>query len=126
MDNIQGFTLEADKVYYAGFFDGEGHCNIRNNKAPNGKIYPILHVSIGQKNRKPLDYLASIFGGNIYLYEAKAFHQWSIVGTRAKKFLIQVRPYLKVRCDQVDTAMAAFQEHQTRMDENARLRSQTV
>lgn len=129
IDSIVGFTDILDTVYYAGFFDGEGTVHLRQNKAPNGKVYPVLHVNIGQSDRRVLDYLQAIWGGNIYVYKpaehrkmTKEFFQWSIVGTRAHKFILQVRPYLKVRDLVADEALRAYQDHLARMEDNVRER----
>ena len=106
---VKGFSTPEECAYTAGFFDGEGHCNNRASKAPNGKVYISLHVTIGQKNRAPLEWLQKFWGGNIYLYEAKQFSQWSITGTRARKFLSQIRPYTIVKCNQIDQAVIAWE-----------------
>lgn len=116
-NDIPGFLTELDTVYAADFFDGEGHINCRKNKGPNGKIYLALHISIGQSQREVLEWFAAIFGGNIYEYKAegkktKVFWQWSIVGTRARKFARQIRPYCKVKMLQIDTAVNAWENRE--------------
>lgn len=96
--SITGFTSELDRAYAAGFFDGEGHVNFR----------PYIHVQIGQKDDRPLKWLQSAFEGNIYVYkneQNKGFSQWSIVGTRAQVFLMQIQPYLRVKDLQVKNAL---------------------
>jgi hypothetical protein len=118
-NTVRGFQSDTDAAYAAGFFDGEGHVNFRKNRNKNGKIYTMLHVNIGQTSFPVLDWLKEYFGGSIYQYDAgtgtegskrtKTFWQWSIVGTRAKLFLKQIRPFLKVKHDQVDERLSVWE-----------------
>ena len=110
---IIGFEAAIDRAYAAGFFDADGHANLRWNKSPNknsDKRYPMLHISIGQKDPAILDWHQRHFGGNIYMYDPArnkrptVFHQWSIVGTRAYVYYLQLRPYLRCKRKQLDDA----------------------
>lgn len=112
-NEVTGFETVADRAYAAGFFDADGHANLRWNKSPNknsDKRYPMLHISIGQKDPTILGWHQDHFGGNIYTYDPaknkrpNVFHQWSIVGTRAYVYYLQLRPYLKGRLRQLEDA----------------------
>ena len=108
---FKGFDSPEDIAYAAGFFDGEGHCNTRIQKANNGKEYTIIHVSIGQNTPEVLEWFISFWGGNLYTYKTKGAHQWTIVGTRATAFLNQILPYCKVKTAQIQETMLAHQEN---------------
>lgn len=117
---IKGFQSDIDCAYAAGFFDGEGHINVRINTGSNKKKYKALHVNIGQSTIEVLEWLQHYYGGNIYHYPAgknkhrkNDFWQWSIVGTRAWKFVQQIKPHLKVKQEQVRNAVI---EWETRHD----------
>lgn len=111
LDEIRSMP-EIELAWIAGFFDGEGHTNVRINKL-NGRLFKTVHVSVGQQCEEVIKYLKECYGGNIYMYakERKAslnkdFYQWSIVGTRAVKFLHDIYPYLRVKKEQVDNVIA--------------------
>lgn len=108
--DVRQFQTQEDCAYAAGFFDGEGHANVRDNGG-----YKALHISIGQTSLPVLEWFREFYGGNIYEYKREAqstlkpFWQWSIVGTRAKLFIKQVRPFLKVKVEQVDKALTNWE-----------------
>lgn len=109
--DVKQFQTQEDCAYAAGFFDGEGHIGIRMNGP-----YKSLHISIGQTSLPVLEWFQEFYGGNIYEYKngtrggSKPFWQWSIVGTRARIFVKQIRPFLRVKHDQADTAVRKWEE----------------
>lgn len=109
---IKGFDTAIQKAYAAGFFDGEGTVNFRDNRAPNGKIYKTIHVSIGQTSRPVLEWIQQYYDGYIYEYnkeERKTFWQWSIVGTRASIFLKHIHEFTIVKHLKISEALSAWE-----------------
>jgi len=99
---------EFDKVYTAGFFDGDGCVSIlKHNRDGASTIYS-LHVSIRQKRRTHLDklrekwdFLGSIHE-NRYKYRT---YEWVIRSAKAEKFLRSILPYAQIKKDQIEIAL---------------------
>lgn len=103
----------AELAYIAGFFDGEGSVTIHENSkpSPRGKApNHTLQVSIGNTDPVVLMWIQSIFGGglgfrrNVRENERK-FAQWVIRAASALPFLEAIRPFLRMKCDQVAIAI---------------------
>ena len=96
---------EYRKAYFAGFFDGEGCISLVRGG-------PTIAVAVVQVDRAPLDLLSSTYGGKVNLHgkPAKESHQqayrWQVYGSRARVFLEDVRPYLIVKAEKTDEALA--------------------
>ncbi len=108
ISTIPRFSTDIERAYAAGFFDGEGHANFRSNGRDGS--FRIVHAQIGQNTREILEWFQKYYGGGIYTYKSgkhKGAHQWSIVGTRACVFLMDIRPFLTVKRTQVDPIIAA-------------------
>ena len=100
-------------AWAAGFFDGEGSINIvRQKKAkPLETVHHALLVSVSQVDPRPLQYLQENFGGSIYTRkfkkaEWKIAHNWAIRSQQAEDFLRTIRPYARVKGEQIDIALA--------------------
>lgn len=96
----------------AGFFDGEGSVNIVNNRNQvSGRNYHTLHVNVTQVDPRPLLEIRERWGGNICLRQpstprAKGAFCWSIRSAGAEKFLRDIRPWARVKGEQIDIALA--------------------
>lgn len=110
----------ADEAYAAGFFDGEGNITIavnRNVRGARGDIYN-MRVGASQNNPAPLLWLRDRWGGTIHAMKRRTdtgniTHQWWIFARSAEKFLTAVRPYLIVKAERADIALA-FQSEKYR------------
>jgi hypothetical protein len=101
-------------AYLAGFFDGEGSISIIRRK-PHGHV---LHVDVGQIDRRPLELLRSRFGGSIQLQRRHSFGRrdlwyWKTGSQNAVPFLEAMLPYLIVKREQAELALR-FQSRRLR------------
>ena len=103
----------TDCAYAAGFFDGEGWVGIAYPKINKSeKRNHRLDVSVGQVDIRPLVWLVEKFGGRIQKNPKKCglsqrlIYSWRINGPSAEAFLVAVRPYLIVKAEQADVALA--------------------
>lgn len=105
---------DFDLAYIAGFFDGEGSVTIHDNyaKSPRGKSpNHTLQVSIGNTDPRILIWLHQEYGGSLcYRKEKRKNHrkvlQWTLRTRGALVFLEAIRPFLRMKCDQIDIAIA--------------------
>lgn len=111
---------ETELAWLAGFFDGEGCVSIFKIPRLEGKYIEYkMTVSISQKDKRPLEAIRGWFGGNVTLNQSSGVWKWTRSAQQARIFLEAVRPYLKLKHEQVDVALA-FQE---RKKESKKLRS---
>jgi len=99
--------IDRGDAYYAGFFDGEGSISIVRRK-PHGHI---LHVDVGQVDRRPLDALKTRFGGTVqrqarHSYGQRDLWYWKVSARSALPFLEAVLPHLIVKREQAELALA--------------------
>ena len=95
-------------AYAAGLFDGEGHVSVTCNRA-NTRPYLTAACGISNQNRAVLDWIKTLFGGNVYCSNppkdsrARATYAWV---TRSKAlitaFLEAVLPYLRIKRRQAE------------------------
>lgn len=101
---------ELDKVYAAGFFDGEGYVAVAKTRAKTmvtGYAHSI-RVTVGQKNQDPLYWLRERWGGTIYYYpQHKSAAEWMIFSEVARRFLTDIQPFLIVKKAQVNYILGA-------------------
>jgi hypothetical protein len=103
MDGNQ--MLNHNFAYFAGFFDGEGTVDIRARQTHNSKYLRFeLRVSIPQVIDAPLIKAQSIWGGS--LVKGKRINTWSCASKLAVQFLSDIYPYLIVKKDEVEIALA--------------------
>jgi len=101
-------VTQEQLAYIAGLFDGEGCVHIggrRQNSSYN------LEVSLSNTNRDVLFWIQSIFGGYIKEQKkAKEYHtqcyNWRIVSNQAVLFLESIYPYMRIKLNQADGAIA--------------------
>ena len=93
--------------YMAGFFDGEGYVGIVGSR-PGCHGYG-LQVSIGQIDRRPLDWLRNRFGGGVTRNSVSAIgrtcYKWRAVSQEAVAFLEWIRPHVVLKAEQIDIAL---------------------
>jgi len=98
-------------AYLAGFFDGEGSIGIqkgnRTQFRPNGSPLFGLRVIITNQNLETLLWIQNEFGGKIY--KRAGAYSFVIQTTKAEKLLSSIRPYARIKSDQIRLALA-FQE----------------
>jgi hypothetical protein len=95
-------------AYAAGIIDGEG-C-IRVNRTRNG--VPVIRVHVTNTDARLTRTLHEWFGGYVWM-EAKAYmpnakirYVWEVSARKAAAFLGLVRPYLVLKQEQADLALA--------------------
>ena len=102
----------AELAYAAGFFDGEGHIRICHQKSEDRFS---LTVEATQATGVVIQWLRDKFGGRTRYDEFTQSYSkskigrrwdWSCNATRAALFLITIRPYLIVKAEQADVAIA--------------------
>jgi len=112
---------EKDLIYLAGFFDGEGNVCIAKHfrgeldrqKNPSYK----LQIVIGSTDRSVLlEFHEKTQLGNICIQRpsyknAKALYRWQMGSRNAKEFLEALLPYLRIKRQQAELAIA-FQNYQ--------------
>lgn len=106
---------KLDLAYAAGFFDGEGSVTITRGgyiSATNGKWYPSLRIRVAISNTNPvcLKWLHRHFGGSIRAYEGRKPHHrrlmhWHLAAAEAVAFLTAIRPYTRMKAEQIDIAL---------------------
>ena len=106
-----------DIAYAAGFFDGEGNITIATNRAHPRAHNLVYNMRIGasQNDPAPLFWLRDRWGGSVNIIKRREItghlpgHIWGCFSRQAAAFLKDVLPYLKVKRDRANLAIA-FQE----------------
>jgi hypothetical protein len=105
---------EAELAWMAGFFDGEGYIGISRTGGHFRLRGHALRVAVTQVTREPLVPF-SLFGGNLHLRQhsprpnERRIYQWHSSAGVAAECLRTLRPYLRLKGEQADVAIA-FQE----------------
>lgn len=110
---VESLTTE-DLAYMAGFFDGEGSITIHQNyrPSPRGKSpNHTLQVGIGNIDPRVLTWIHSHFGGSFTIRRRRSprhriVAQWIIRCSKAALFLEAIRPFIRMKRDQVDVGIA--------------------
>jgi len=109
---------DVQLAYVAGLFDGEGHCRVVKAKSSkNGARYYRAHAMIYNSDRRCLDYAKEILGfGWVGLNSRKETHKatkhkkngfkWQAGNSTAIKFLQMIRPFVKIKGEQIDAVLA--------------------
>jgi hypothetical protein len=87
-----------EKGYIAGFVDGEGCISCRTR----AKKYLTPSIEVTNCNKEVLDWLASLFGGGIYLNKdfrptRKDSYHWTVAGQKAIDCIKTIYPYLRIK-----------------------------
>lgn len=104
-------------AYVAGLLDGEGSIVIGVSKpsASRGNIAPShwLQVGITNTDRGLIDWLLLTFGGHVSdnshspsRKKQRPCWAWRIMGNQAKTFLETLHPYLRIKREQAEIAIA--------------------
>lgn len=107
-------------AYVAGLLDGEGSIGISLKK--KGTVYIrkkgytrktdkySLHIQIGNTNRKVIEWLKDIFGGQFQIVKHKdcrgeKFFAWHLYTNKAYNLLNCILPYMKIKRKQCELAV---------------------
>ena len=105
----------VELAYAAGFFDGEGNISIQRLKSRRrgGRdSYKVVAITMNT-NRRVLEGLKTEFGGRVYEWRVKGkptywqpTFQWHLWGQDFEAFVTAVRPYLRIKAEVADNALA--------------------
>jgi hypothetical protein len=113
MKQITDNPMQADVIYAAGFFDGEGSFGIYNGSGPSRKAL-VFVCSVWQSYRPVLEWYVETFGGGIFDRKptlGKAGFEWRVTGHRAAWFINLIQPFLKVRQADAELALWVWEAH---------------
>lgn len=104
---------DADRAYAAGFFDGEGSITIAMDRRRDTARGPIFNMRVGasQNDVRPLFWLRDRWGGSVNpmsrrTVRSNVTYAWWCFARMAAAFLMDVRPFLQVKADRADIAIA--------------------
>lgn len=102
------------KIWFAGFYEGEG--SISNDKSNNNR----LKISVSQNDRTPLDKAMKVWGGSINRRERKSpasdkiciGHEWRISHDKSKLFIKDIEKYMIIpyKINQIKVALEKAKE----------------
>lgn len=97
-----------DQAYFAGFFDGEGYVGLYSNS----KTTEAIRVIVGQGKNDVLYDMKNIWGGSVYARFDKRnnrpHYAWEIRARKAEKFLQDIKPFIRIKKEQVELALEAI------------------
>ena len=104
-------TNFARNAYFAGLFDGEGSAFITGN-GRSGTIYRKVGVAICMKanEAQPLPEGQKIWGGSLHIRSPRKSNSnealdWRLWTRSAEKFLISIKPFLRVKREVADLVL---------------------
>lgn len=93
-------------AYAAGIIDGEGSIGIYRN-SHNGQYQ--LRITVEMTKDEAIELLVGLFGGRLYTKpekgNEKAKTSWLIFNSAAADAITELRPFLRVKAAQADTAL---------------------
>lgn len=102
-------------AYAAGFIDGEGCISISKVLPPRYTSPSYwLEIKVSSTDEASIDFLNTVFGGHTRSRAKdqsmkkegwRTAWEWSITGTSAQQFLMQILPYLKIKHHQATIAI---------------------
>ena len=105
--------MENDLAYAAGLIDGEGSIQIVKHRDPTCRQgYKLwLNVTVSMCDPEAVEWANNTFGGSLYTPKAKTssgrtIYRWSVTTRAAANFLKSIRPFLKVKAEVADIAIA--------------------
>jgi hypothetical protein len=108
---------EIEKAYIAGIIDGEGSiCLIRSNsRSSEAYIYP--SVRIANTSTKLINWLSDTIGFGSTHYQdifpgRKDVYHWGTASNEAVALLENIRPYLVIKKEQAEVALALWAENE--------------
>lgn len=107
-------TSATEAAYLAGIIDGEGHVGAHCQRAGTGGRRSdswVAFVSVSNTDRRLLDWLADRFGGAVTPVKpgtllSKPSWLWKREGRSAEPLLRAALPYLVLKREQADAALA--------------------
>ena len=70
-------TLDEDKHYVAGYFDGEGSIGLYRKRKKSGEVYAVaVRVTVTQQEPDIIVWLHSVFGGRLVRYSRPNSVYW--------------------------------------------------
>ena len=96
-------------TWAAGFFDGEGTVYIYSHSSSHR--YRYLAISVSQRDPRPLLVFRELFGGSIHRHEHTRgveadIWKWEVRNRLAGAALVQLLPYLLLKREQAELAIA--------------------
>jgi len=97
-------------AYLAGIVDGCGYIHIRKYITKAGKpragipVYT-LALSISHKDPRLIDWLVEVLGYG-YVRKEEGTYRWILTGRKVGKLLERVRPFMVIKQEQADIAIA--------------------
>lgn len=96
----------TDLAYLAGFFDGEG-CITTGIQRQGGRGYYLIRATVTQNSLPVLEAYEAEFGGRILdPSPGKSAFVWQITGDQMAHFLQTLLPYLRLKKEQAELALA--------------------
>ena len=113
--------MEAKELaYFAGLFDGEGCIHIRKTKTKTQKVTYALVCKVSMCNFSALEQLCNSFDGSLikerehkYSNRNNKLWTWTASCVKAKNFLLQITPFLRIKKDEANLALL-FQQGKQR------------
>jgi hypothetical protein len=108
---------EAELAYIAGIVDGEGCIMLQkcSARASDAYIFPV--VKVANTDFRLMDWLTDKVGAGSIQYRTRSHvgcknvQHWTIASNQAIEFLKAIRPYLIVKAQQADVALAVWEEN---------------
>lgn len=102
---------ELELAYFAGFFDGEGSVGMYEH----GRYV----VNVANTDVRPLARAKELWGGHLNLqgkqkYSVRDLWHWNLYGHFARPFLEDIRPYSRLKAEQIDVYLDALSHVPTR------------
>ncbi|MBO9553478.1 hypothetical protein [Cellulomonas sp.] len=120
---------DAEAAYIAGFFDGEGSLGIYSNGTTGRCLRAQITQAESKEARETLERWRARWGGSLCtLNRSLRRHAmiWQVSGDNAADFLREIRPWLRLKADQADIAIAwQSARPATRRDERGRILGRT-
>lgn len=120
MDQLElEYNKPLEKLYIAGFFDGEGSVSIARCSTPGEKIRGgragyfyekyFLQLSIVNTHRGVLEKVQYLYGGSIRqgtkVEGRRTCYVWALRGKHARRFLQEMYPLVHIKRDQIALAL---------------------
>lgn len=111
-------------AYLGGIVDGEGYIGVKRTAAHPGRVTPGHHARISVKMNDPapaVRLLHATFGGRCAPENGRTMLCWQVTDLAAERTLRQLLPYLLVKREQAENALAlrelqaASRQHRTKV-----------
>lgn len=114
---IINIIKNIDLAYIAGLFDGEGSISLARlgHKVWSKRSDFSLTVRIHNTRKDVLEWVSQTVGGKVYVASNhppngyNKVYQWLMTGPTSIKLLIQLKPFIKIKNQQIEVAIA-FQQ----------------